>query len=194
LNTVYEHTVAMSITPKVSPPKAPSKVSGKVPSIRPSDANWPPQLRGYFAIGAERSSKALNLGNLMRSSHGFGAAFTFTVGAMYQALEARADTSKGQVHLPHYNWGSLDEMQLPVGCQLIGIELIDEAIDLPDFRHPLRAAYILGPELGSLSPSTLAACSQVVKIPTSFCVNVAMAGAIVMYDRHKQLRPPKLPG
>ena len=60
--------------------------------------------RGYFAIGAERISKALNLGNLMRSAHGFGASFTFTIGATYQALEARADTSKGQQHLPHYNW------------------------------------------------------------------------------------------
>jgi tRNA G18 (ribose-2'-O)-methylase SpoU len=188
LNNIYENTVTMS-----TPVKPPAPSLAKPTGIRPSDANWPPQLRGYFAIGAERSSKALNLGNLMRSAHGFGAAFTFTVGAMYQALEARADTSKGQVHLPHYNWGTLAEMRMPVGCQLIGIELIDEAIDLPDFRHPLRAAYILGPELGSLSPETLAACSQVVKIPTSFCVNVAMAGAIVMYDRHKQLRPPRLP-
>ena len=185
LNTVYEHTAAMSTTPKTS---------AKQPNIRPSDANWPPHLRGYFAIGAERSSKALNLGNLMRSAHGFGAAFTFTVGAMYQALEASADTSKGQVHLPHYNWGTLAEMQLPVGCQLIGIELIDAAIDLPDFRHPLRAAYILGPELGSLSPTTLAACSAVVKIPTSFCVNVAIAGAIVMYDRVQSTSfAPRLP-
>jgi tRNA G18 (ribose-2'-O)-methylase SpoU len=163
------------------------------PGHRQSDANWPPQPRGYFAIGAERSSKSLNLGNLMRSAHGFGAAFTFTVGATYQALEARADTSKGQVHLPHYNWGTLADMRFPVGCQLIGIELIDTAIDLPDFRHPLRAAYILGPEMGSLSSDTLAACTAVVKIPTSFCVNVAMAGAIVMYDRVKSLRPPKLP-
>jgi hypothetical protein len=40
-----------------------------------------PATRGYFAIGAERMSKVLNLGNLMRSAHGFGAAFTFTVGA-----------------------------------------------------------------------------------------------------------------
>jgi tRNA G18 (ribose-2'-O)-methylase SpoU len=188
LNIDYEQIAAMSTSPKL-----PVK-TGKAPSIRPSDANWPPQLRGYFAIGAERSSKALNLGNLMRSAHGFGAAFTFTVGATYQALEARADTSKGQVHLPHYNWTSVPEMRLPVGCQLIGIELIEDAIDLPDFRHPLRAAYVLGPELGSLSPEMLAACSAVVKIPTSFCVNVAMAGAIVMYDRVKSLRPPRLPG
>jgi tRNA G18 (ribose-2'-O)-methylase SpoU len=155
---------------------------------------WPPQPRGYFAIGAERMSKALNLGNLMRSAHGFGASFTFTVGATYKALEAHADTSKGQLHLPHYNWGKLDEMALPNGCKLVGIELIDGAIDLPSFRHPMRAAYVLGPEAGSLSQPLLDRCDYVVKIPTLFCVNVAMAGAIVMYDRVKSLaRFPERP-
>jgi tRNA G18 (ribose-2'-O)-methylase SpoU len=152
-----------------------------------TDAPWPPLPRGYFAIGAERISKALNLGNIMRSAHGFGASFTFTVGASYQAMEARADTSKGQWHLPHYNFAKLEEMVLPQGCQLVGVELVDEAIDLPSFRHPLRAAYVLGPERGSLSPPLLARCDFVVKIPTHFCINVAMAGAIVMYDRVKSM-------
>jgi tRNA G18 (ribose-2'-O)-methylase SpoU len=149
--------------------------------------SWPPQSRGFFAIGAERISKSLNLGNLMRSAHGFGASFTFTVGATYQALEAHADTSKGQRHLPHYNWNGLDNVHLPTGCKLVGVELLDDAIDLPSFRHPLRAAYVLGPERGSLSPPLLARCDYVIKIPTSFCVNVAMAGAIVMYDRVKSM-------
>lgn len=149
--------------------------------------NWPPTPRGYFAIGAERTSKALNLGNLLRSAHGFGASFTFTIGATYQALEARADTSKGQDHLPHYNWSGIEEMQLPIRCQLVGIELVDDAIDLPSFRHPARAAYVLGPERGSLSDDLLGHCDFVVKIPTKFCVNVAVAGAIVMYDRVSQL-------
>ena len=157
-----------------------------------------PTTRGYFAIGAERMSKALNLGNLMRSAHGFGAAFTFTVGATYLKDEARADTSKGQQHLPHYNWRGLDEMQLPQGCVPVGIELIEGAIDLPSFKHPLRAAYVLGPEMGSLSEPLLERCQHVVKIPTRFCVNVAMAGAIVMYDRIKSLGHwpdrPMMPG
>jgi tRNA G18 (ribose-2'-O)-methylase SpoU len=152
-----------------------------------SVAPWPPSSRGYFAIGAERTSKALNLGNLMRSAHGFGASFTFTVGATYQALEARADTSKGQWHIPHYNWAAPDAMALPQGCKLVGVELLDDAIDLPSFRHPLRAAYVLGPEQGSLSPELAARCSYVVRIPTSFCINVAMAGAIVMYDRVRSM-------
>jgi tRNA G18 (ribose-2'-O)-methylase SpoU len=148
-----------------------------------SDPATPALPRGYFAIGAERISKSLNLGNLMRSAHGFGAAFTFTIGASYQALEARADTSKGRQHLPHYSWGSVGELALPEGCRLIGVELLDEAIDLPSFRHPLRAAYVLGPEQGTLSPELLARCDHVVRIPTSFCINLAMAGAVVMYDR-----------
>jgi tRNA G18 (ribose-2'-O)-methylase SpoU len=152
---------------------------------------WPPRPRGYFAIGAERMSKALNLGNLMRSAHAFGASFTFTIGATYQALEARADTSKGHLHLPHYEWATIGDIVLPKGCKLVGIELIEVAIPLPAFRHPLRAAYVLGPERGSLSPALLERCDYTVKIPTTFCVNVAMAGAIVMYDRVKSL--PRFP-
>ena len=132
-------------------------------------------------------SKALNLGNLMRSAHGFGASFTFTIGATYQALEARADTSKGQWHLPHFNWVAIDEMALPENCKLVGVELLDEAIDLPSFRHPMRAAYVLGPEQGSLSEGLIERCDHIVRIPTRFCVNVAMAGAIVMYDRVRSM-------
>ncbi|MGF1650488.1 MAG: RNA methyltransferase [Hyphomicrobiaceae bacterium] len=148
---------------------------------------WPPETRGYFGIGSERISKSLNLGNLMRSAHGFGASFTFTIGATYNALEARADTSKGRTHLPHFDWPSVDAMQLPEGCKLVGIELLETAIDLPSFRHPLRAIYVLGPEKGSLTDQLVARCDYVVKIPTKFCVNVAMAGAIVMYDRVRTL-------
>jgi tRNA G18 (ribose-2'-O)-methylase SpoU len=143
--------------------------------------------RGYFAIGAERISKALNLGNLMRSAHGFGASFTFTIGATYQALEAKTDTSKGAHHLPHYDWPGARELVLPAGCRLVGVELLDDAVDLPSFHHPQRAAYVLGPERGTLSPELLERCDYIVRIPTSFCVNLAMAGAIVMYDRVRSL-------
>lgn len=143
--------------------------------------------RGYFGIGVERVSKPMNLGNLLRSAHGFGARFAFTIDADRRAFEAKSDTSKATEHLPVYHWASVEEMQLPVHCRLIGVELLDEAVDLPSFRHPARAAYVLGPEKGSLSEALEARCDYVVKIPTSFCINVAMAGAIVMYDRVRSL-------
>ena len=49
--------------------------------------------------------------------------------------------------------------------------------------HPTQAAYILGPEKGSLSAGVQARCDHIIKIPTSFCINVGIAGAIVIYDR-----------
>jgi hypothetical protein len=131
--------------------------------------------RGYFGVGAERISKALNLGNLMRSAHGFGASFTFTIGATYQALEARADTSKGAQHLPHYDWAQVSELALPAGCRLVGVELLDEAIDLPSFHHPPRAAYVLGPERGSLSPELIARCDYVGRWPARSSCTTACA-------------------
>ena len=140
-------------------------------------------MRGYFAIGAEGISKPMNLGNLMRSAHGFGASFIFTINATYRAKQMRSDTSQAYNHVPYYAWDNISQMALPKGCQLVGVELVDGASDLPSFRHPSQAAYVLGPERGELSPEMLARCSHVVKIPTSFCINVAMAGAIVMYDR-----------
>lgn len=150
-------------------------------------------MRGYFAIGVERISKKRNLGNLVRSAHAFGASFVFTIGATYSAIEAEADTSKSPAHLPIYNWKTGADMVLPEGCKIVGIELVDDAVELPSFRHPLRAAYILGPERGELSPELLDRCDYKVKIPTKFCINVAMAGAITMYDRIKSLGrfPPK---
>lgn len=143
--------------------------------------------RGYFAIGAERISKQMNLGNLIRSAHAFGASFVFTVGAHYKPMEAKSDTSKATAHLPLYHWPSVGEMRLPQDCRLVGVELLDEAIDLPSFHHPLQAAYVLGPERGALSPELLARCDHLVKIPAAFCINVATAGAIVMYDRMRSL-------
>ncbi len=144
-------------------------------------------MRGYFAIGAERISKPMNLGNLLRSAHAFGAKFFFTIGAHPRAFEAKSDTSKAAHHLPVYHWANADEMTLPLRCKLVGVELIEGATELPAFRHPLHAAYVLGPELGVLSDGLLTRCDHVIKIPTAFCINVAMAGAIVMYDRVRSL-------
>ncbi len=142
-------------------------------------------MRGYFAIGAEGISKPMNLGALMRTAHAFGAQFVFSVNAADKVRDAyRADTSKSFQHVPYYAWDSQEDMVLPKGCQLVGVELTDEAVDLPSFRHPLAAAYVLGREKGDLSEAMLACCAHVVSIPTRFCINVSLAGALVMYDRH----------
>lgn len=141
------------------------------------------QPRGFFAIGAEGISKPMNLGNLVRSAHAFGASFVFLVNADYSIKRARSDTSQAELQLPVYDYATPEELSLPRGCRLVGCELVDDAIALPSFRHPLNAAYVFGPERSSLSSAMLARCHHVVRIPTRFCINLAVAGAIVMYDR-----------
>ncbi len=41
----------------------------------------------------------------------------------------------------------------------------------------------MGPERGYLTDALRGRCEFVIKIPSRFCINVATAGAIVMYDR-----------
>jgi len=141
-------------------------------------------MRGYFAVGVEEISKGFNLGNLVRTSHAFGASFFFTINSELNYDEIKStDTSHADIHMPFYAYPNLNEFKLPKDCSLVGVELMDESVDLPSFRHPLRAAYVLGPEKGSLSPALVARCDHIVKIPMKFCVNVGVAGALVIYDR-----------
>lgn len=141
-------------------------------------------MRGYFGIGVEGLSKPMNAGNLFRSAHAFGASFIFTVNSDVALSDVgRSDTSESWKQTPFYRYGSVAEMDLPKECQLVGLEFQEDATELPSFRHPPRAAYVLGRELGSLTEEIQERCSFVVQIPTRFCVNVGVAGAIVMYDR-----------
>ncbi len=155
--------------------------------------------RGYFGIGIEGASKPMNFGNLARTAYGFGASFVFTVTPGRKFVMPPSDTAKSGDHMPQYSFSSLDDMSLPDGCRLVGVELTEDAIELPGFRHPTRAAYVLGPENGSLSPELTATCEFIVKIPTRFCLNVATAGAVIMYDRMLSMgrfaeRPVKVGG
>jgi tRNA G18 (ribose-2'-O)-methylase SpoU len=141
-------------------------------------------MRGYFSVGVESISKGFNLGNLVRTSHAFGANSFFTIGASVNYADVKStDTSHADIHMPFYAYKNLAEFKLPKECVLVGVELLDDAVDLPSFRHPMRAAYVLGPEKGSLSPALVERCEFTVKIPAKFCVNVGVAGALVMYDR-----------
>lgn len=141
-------------------------------------------MRGYFGIGVEGISKAMNVGNLLRSAHSFGASFFFTVDTQLDLHGmSQSDTSGAFDHIPFYNFAKPADLILPRNTSLVAIELLDDAVDLPSFRHPLQAVYVLGREKGNVSDEMLSRCDHVIKIPMKFCVNVGVAGAIVMYDR-----------
>ena len=74
-------------------------------------------MRGFFAIGAEGISKPMNLGNLIRSAHAFGASFVFLARTEYGVRSAASDTSRAQEQLPVYDFPSVAELRLPL-CPL----------------------------------------------------------------------------
>jgi tRNA G18 (ribose-2'-O)-methylase SpoU len=156
-------------------------------------------MRGYFGIGVEGISKAMNVGSIFRTAHAFEASFVFTVGATYSVTEGgKADTSNILNHTPFYEFPDQSSFVLPEKCTLVGVELVEDSIELPSFRHPSRAAYVLGPERNNLSSEMVNLCEFIVKIPMRFCVNVSVAAAIIMYDRLQSMgrfqRRPERPG
>ncbi len=141
-------------------------------------------MRGYFGMGVEGVTKPFNVGNLLRSSHSFGASFFFTINPVVDVKSMRvSDTSGAFDHMPFYSFDTPNDMLLPEKTSVVGIEFLEDSIELPSFRHPKQAVYVLGPEKGNLSNAMLERCDYTIKIPMKFCINVGVAGALVMYDR-----------
>jgi len=73
-------------------------------------------MRGYFGIGAEGISKPMNLGNLIRSAHAFGASFVFVVDPHHTAESALADTSRAEKQVPLYRFEAVDVSRCPTAA------------------------------------------------------------------------------
>lgn len=149
--------------------------------------------RGYFGCGVFNPQKSANIGTLLRSAFVLGAAFTFTVSGRREAIEHASNTVRSERHLPHFHFADMEAAcsGLPTNCPLVAIELCDGATSLDTYQHRERAAYLLGPENGTLGPEVLALCADKLVIPhAQFCFNVAVAGSIVMWHRATQRSRP----
>ncbi len=140
--------------------------------------------RGYWGIGVYHPKKEHNFGTILRNAYAFGASFVYTIGPRFR-LQA-ADTARAWRHVPVFRYETVDDLMnhLPYSCSLVGIELVEEAIYLPRFSHPERACYLLGAEDYGLPREVIARCDQAIRIPgAAYCLNLATAAAIIMYDR-----------
>lgn len=124
-----------------------------------------------------------NVGTLLRSANIFGAAYIATIGARYH--KQSSDTMATPRHVPLFHFDTFEEFAAhrPHGTRLVAVEITRDARSLVDFGHPEQACYVLGPEDGSLPPSVLRQCNHTVVIPGDHCLNLAVAGSVVMYDR-----------
>lgn len=142
-------------------------------------------MRGYFGIGIAAGKSPENVGGLWRSGHALGASFLFTVGARYPK-RLPMDTTDAAKHVPLYAYEGAAHFLgagVPADAELVGVEITPDARSLVTFEHPERALYVLGAEDRGLPLDILTRCRRVIAIPSTYCLNVATAGSIVMYDR-----------
>ena len=141
--------------------------------------------RGFYGIGIYNGKQVKNLGTLWRSASILGASFIFTIGTRYK--QQSSDTMKSWKHIPLYHYDTFEDFRhsLPKECLLVGVELAETAVPIANFRHPERVAYLLGAEDDGLPETILNHCNHIVQLPGDYCMNVSVAGSIVMYDRIK---------
>jgi len=140
--------------------------------------------RGYFGIGVENLKSKVNLGTLWRSAYCLGADFIFVIGNRWG--KQSSDTIKAYRHIPLYQYENTEHFlkSRPYDCLMVGIEITEKARSIYTFIHPERVIYVLGAEDSSLT--FLDKCQSIIQIPSKFCLNVATAGAIIMYDRNQK--------
>lgn len=137
--------------------------------------------RGYFGIGIYHPKRSENIGSLWRTAHSFGADFLFTIGPRYH--KQASDTSDATRHVPLFKYNSWEEFRRHTPGQIVCVEIDSKAEDLKSFKHPEQAVYVLGAEDYGIPPRYLEQY-QTVKISGGlYCLNVAVAGSIVLYDR-----------
>ena len=138
-------------------------------------------MRGFFGIGIYHTKTKENIGTLIRSAHSFGADFVFTIGKRYKKQGSAINQDR---HIPVFHLETIEAFRtfVPGNCRMVAIELDESAIPIKDFNHPQQAVYLLGAEDYGLPKELLKGC-QIVKLPGKYCLNVATAGSIVMYDR-----------
>jgi len=153
--------------------------------------------RKYFGMGIESIKYENNMGTLMRSAHCFNADFIYTIGAKYR--ETPGDTTKVSRGYTILHWTNPMEMRAntPPEAMIVGVETpnrVEEVrangiiaptpVEIIDFIHPDKAVYVLGNEARGLSDDMLAVCNHIVYITTNYCLNVSVAGSIIIYDRY----------
>lgn len=137
-------------------------------------------MRGYAAVGLMRPKYEANVGGVVRACGNYNASLLVIQGARF--TRPSTDTMKQWKHMPLLQVEDL-HIAVPYDCVPVAVELRQDAVPLPRYRHPERAFYVFGPEDGSLDEKALEWCRDVVYVPTNRCMNLAATVNVVLYDR-----------
>lgn len=142
---------------------------------------------GYFGIGCLNMKTSMNYGTLFRTAQIFDADFIFLIGCRFKVQAS--DTMKSFKHIPTFIYKDFADFNehRPHDCKLIGIEMIETATPLHEYKHPKQACYLLGAEDNGLTKEAISKCQDIICLPGEQSMNVSVAGSIVIYDRFVKL-------
>ena len=139
--------------------------------------------RGFAVVSLVNPKTPENVGGVLRAAHCYGAAQVNITGFRAQkGIHHPTNTTATERHTPVFRVADpLD--YLPFGAEVVAVDLIDGAVPLQSFVHPMRAVYVFGSEDGTLGQKITARAQHVVFIPTRNCMNLAACVNVVLYDR-----------
>ena len=139
-----------------------------------------PHVRGFSCVGLDNPKYHVNVGSVLRASGVYGVSMIAIRGRRYQPTAS--DTRKEFRNTPFLQVDNLHDI-IPRGCVPVAVDIIDGAIPLPEYKHPINAFYIFGPEDGTLGNRITSWCKDIVYVPTNGCMNLAATVNVVLYDR-----------
>lgn len=134
-------------------------------------------------IGLSNPKTPSNVGAVMRAAGCFQVDAVFYTGARYvRAARFNTDTKDVSSSIRLTGVDSLLE-DVPADLKFICVEFVEDAITLPEFKHPDNAIYVFGPEDGTLPQEFIDRADAVVYVPTIGSLNLAAVVNVVLYDR-----------
>ena len=142
--------------------------------------------RGHCGIAMFNPQYRENMGAVARATGCFDVDYMAVVGGNYKHAATAVGHDK---HVPIWQFERLSQLfkTMPHNTEIVAIDYDENAEKLADFEHPERALYVLGQEgpAFELAGDTIEqAKDQTVYIETEYCMNVAVAGNMVLRDRY----------
>ena len=142
-------------------------------------------MMGFACIGLDNPKTSVNVGAAMRAVGIYHAAFLAISG--HRLNTKPTDTMKHYRHIPLLRVDDLHSV-IPFDCVPVGVDLIEGAISLNNYRHPERAFYIFGAEDATLGNRVLSWCRDIVCVPTDGPMNLAATVNVILYDRQSKTK------
>lgn len=134
----------------------------------------------YVGIGLDNPKFDINVGAVMRAAGVYNADFMAASGKRFKS--AKTDTMKAYRRIPLFRPDNVLDL-MPFDCVPVAVDLVPDAIALPEYKHPKRAFYIFGAEDATLGDRILSRCRDKIYVPTNGCMNLAATVNVILYDR-----------